>query len=224
MRLPSAPKTAIDFSSDSDADLLGFMAMREGDPEAARDAFAEFYQRHAPWLYDALCRSRRRLVGSEDGASDLVQDTFRKAYERAHTFELGDLINPDAVRRRARTWLCSIANNTSHDHQRSHDGMVRAIALADLSREPEAIEPEVSLDAETIRDALEALTDRERDVILDTAYYLKVGVGHQRLPNEASAALARRWNTTPENIRAIRSRTIKKIKETLANRPPRGRS
>ena len=65
---------------------------------------------------------------------------------------------------------------------------------------------------------VESLSDREKDVLLEWLFYYKYGQPHQRLPNAASAALAARWQTTPENIRAIRSRTLKKIREEFERR------
>jgi DNA-directed RNA polymerase sigma subunit (sigma70/sigma32) len=69
-----------------------------------------------------------------------------------------------------------------------------------------------------ICDGLDQLTDREQDVLRITALYQKAGDAHQRLPNEASAELATRWGTTNENIRAIRSRAMKKLKAFLFSR------
>jgi hypothetical protein len=50
------------------------------------------------------------------------------------------------------------------------------------------------------------------------ALYFRPGEEHQRLPNEVSAELAKRWETTSENVRAIRSRATKKLKEYLEKR------
>jgi DNA-directed RNA polymerase sigma subunit (sigma70/sigma32) len=48
--------------------------------------------------------------------------------------------------------------------------------------------------------------------------YFRAGEEHQRLPNEVSAELARRWDTTSENVRAIRSRALKKLRSYLQPR------
>lgn len=220
MTLPPAPRTEIDFSGESDADLLGFMGMKEAEPNAARDAFAEFYFRHVRWLYAAVCKRRvANLIGGEEGAKDVTQETFRRSYLGAHTFDSGGSADPDTVRRRIRAWLGGIANNVIRDSLRSPDGMSHAVPISELLNEPIAspqtmTSPKVTL----VRDALETLGEREKDVVLEAAYHFKLGERHQRLSNETSAALAERWNTTPENIRAIRSRAFKKIKEAIEAR------
>ena len=59
---------------------------------------------------------------------------------------------------------------------------------------------------------------RAGDVLRVTALYQRAGEAHQRLPNDVSAELAERWGTTNENIRAIRSRAMKKLKTFLERR------
>jgi len=51
-------------------------------------------------------------------------------------------------------------------------------------------------------------------VLRVTALYHKAE-GHNRLPNDVSAELAARWNTTNENLRAIRSRAMKKLRKAM---------
>ena len=69
-----------------------------------------------------------------------------------------------------------------------------------------------------IEQALETLSDREQDVVLETMYYYRYGEEYQRLPNAVSAGLVMQLDTTPENIRTIRSRAMRKIKEYVEAR------
>ena len=69
-----------------------------------------------------------------------------------------------------------------------------------------------------MRAALDELDERERDVLRVSALYHRPGEMHQRLPNEVSQELARRWQTTNENVRAIRSRATKKVRQFLEAR------
>ena len=78
-------------------------------------------------------------------------------------------------------------------------------------------EPSTSPELELMRRALGELTERERDVLRVTALYLRAG-DNQRLPNAVSAELAQRWGTNSDNIRAIRSRAMKKLKSFVAER------
>ncbi|MEO5728227.1 MAG: sigma factor-like helix-turn-helix DNA-binding protein, partial [Byssovorax sp.] len=67
-------------------------------------------------------------------------------------------------------------------------------------------------------EALDQLSERERDVLRVSALHYRAGE-HQRLPNADSAELAGRWGTTNDNIRAIRVRAMKKLKELLLSQP-----
>lgn len=68
----------------------------------------------------------------------------------------------------------------------------------------------ISTEAKCLQEALETLTDRERDVILISAQY-SVNGKQLRLPPDVLSGLCKRFNTTKENIRAIRRRAYGKI-------------
>jgi RNA polymerase sigma factor (sigma-70 family) len=200
----------------SDAELLERVSARHDDAEAARDAESEFYGRHAAYLYGILMQRMRRplaLTGRE--AEDLVQETFARAFERASTFSAGDAWTEDAERRRSRAWLGRIAQRLLADWLKG-EREVAASPWLDTQAEPEAPPPSSrSPKLRLLREALDTLSERERDVLRVAALYFRPGEEHQRLPNEVSAELAKRWQTTNENIRAIRSRASKKLRDYL---------
>ena len=200
----------------SDVELLQRVSGRDDDAALARAAEAEFYARHARYLYGVLVqRVRRPLAMSGREVEDLVQETFFRAFARASTFTPGDAWDPESERRRSRAWLGRIAQRLLADWL-SDVREVSASPYLDSLPEPEAgpgssRSPKLQL----MREALETLNERERDVLRVAALYFRPGEEHQRLPNEVSAELAKRWATTNENIRAIRSRAMKKLKEFL---------
>ena len=61
------------------------------------------------------------------------------------------------------------------------------------------------------------LTDREEDVLRTTFHWYDPTREHQKLPEAVLAELARRWNTTPDNIRQIRSRALRRLKGALGS-------
>jgi RNA polymerase sigma factor (sigma-70 family) len=204
----------------SDADLLGRIAQRASDPKRARAAEAEFYERHAGYLFDVLTRRVRgplALTGRE--VEDLVQETFFRAFERAHTFTRGEARGSDELSRRTRAWLGRIAQNLLADWL-SGVREVAASPYLDTLSEPDDVEPPSSRSPriQLVRAALDELDERERDVLRVAALYHRAGETHQRLPNEVSQELARRWQTTSENVRAIRSRATKKVRQFLEAR------
>jgi len=203
----------------SDAELLERVSQRSSNASAARAAEAEFYERHARYLYCVLVeRVRRPLALSGREVEDLVQETFFRAFSRASTFTAGDACDEDSQRRRSRAWLGRIAQRLLADWL-SDVREVSASPYLETLAEPETAPPSSrSPKLRLMREALDTLSERERDVLRVAALYFRAGEQHQRLPNEVSAELGRRWQTTNENIRAIRSRATKKLKEYLETR------
>jgi RNA polymerase sigma factor (sigma-70 family) len=200
----------------SDAELLERVSRRATNAVSARSAEAEFYERHARYLYCVLVqRVRRPLALSGREVEDLVQETFFRAFARASTFSAGDAWDEDSERRRSRAWLGRIAQRLLADWL-ADVREVSASPYLDTLAEPEAAPPSSrSPKLRLMREALDTLNERERDVLRVAALYFRPGEEHQRLPNDVSAELARRWQTTNENIRAIRSRATKKLKHYL---------
>lgn len=203
----------------SEAELLCAVA-EGGDGKTA--AQAEFYSRHVHYLYAVLVKQRhrlRRVVGIS--AEDLVQDTFHRAFSRAHTFSADGIDDTDHLRRRTRAWLGRIAQNLLVDAVRQSSEIADTAALERLQDEPppssrpppDSARPLAELSpSERMARAFQRLSEREQDVLRISALYYRAGDDHQRLPNDVSQELAKRWQTSNENIRAIRSRALKKLK------------
>ncbi len=203
----------------SDAELLERVSQRAANDSAARAAETEFYDRHARYLFCVLVqRVRRPLALSGREVEDLVQETFVRAFARAGTYHGGDAWDRDSQRRRSRAWLGRIAQRLLADWL-TDVREVSASPYLDTLPEPEPAPPSSrSPKLRLLREGLDTLNERERDVLRVAALYFRPGEEHQRLPNEVSTELAQRWQTTSENIRAIRSRATKKLKEYLATR------
>lgn len=199
----------------SDAELLSCIALRE-DAGAARHAQATFYARHARYFYAVVRRQHPQLLAlASMSAEDLMQETFHRAFERAHTFRPDDTADVDRARRRTRAWLGRIAHNLLADAVRHLREVSASPYLERLSCDGIDAESPPSPQLEAVRAGLDRLSERERDVLRVTALYQRVGGSHGRLPNAVSAELAARWGTTNENIRAIRSRALKKLEHLV---------
>lgn len=202
------------FEKDSETDLLGYMAMRDQDPRGARAAFDEFYCRHVKDLYTRLRHNRavNAVARSDVEVADFIQETFLRAFHHADTFDADGVTDPTRLHRRVQAWLGSIAENLVRDLCRTEHPELHVVDLEAFA-EPANQPTEDSEEVKAMRDALDALPEREKDVILESMLHYKFNVTQQRLTNAASAALAKRWGTTPENIRAIRSRTMRALKK-----------
>jgi RNA polymerase sigma factor (sigma-70 family) len=202
---------------DSDKLLLARAAAAAGDAVGARRAQARFYERHLRYLYGVLKRREavlRRVAGIS--VEDLVQDTFQRAFQYGASFEDDGVDDPERRRLRTRAWLGRIAQNLvaaalKGQNEVSASPFIEQARAADI----EEAEPPSTREVRAMRQALADLSEREQDVLRVTALYQRLGDDHQRLPNEVSAELAARWGTNSQNIRAIRSRAIKKLKSQL---------
>lgn len=195
------------FSTDTDGDLLGYMAMREEDEELATQAWGEFYRRHVRYMFGTL---KKRLFFNQQGferdLEDLIQDTFQRAYERATTFKDQGVSDPEELRKRARGWLGTIAQNLYRDRLRGENTISEFFYAAPEKEPPSGL-------ANLVGEALnEALDEREREVLRVTAEYLKPGENSQRMPNGVAKKLAADLNTTTANVRMIRKRAIPKVR------------
>lgn len=201
---------------EDDAALLA----RASDPghAGARAAQSAFYARHVRYLYGAL--KRREAVLARIGGiaiEDLVQETFQRAFQYGGSFR-ADTTDPSGTTERARlqtrAWLGRIAERLIVNAIAKPSEVV-ASELVEAASDEDVEAPPSSPGVRAVRSALEELSDREQDILRVTALYQRHGEKHQRLPNDVSSDLATRWGTNNENIRAIRSRAMKKLEARL---------
>ena len=210
-----APSTPLDVDTLADDELLAAVADNADSAVAAR---GELYRRHVRYLYGAVSRRQEKLLAVAGlSAEDLVQDTFHRAFERASTFRSDGITDPERLRRRARAWLGRIAQNLLADalsraREISATPYLERVSCEGIDREQPA-----SKELRLVQEGLEELSEREQDVLRITALYHRAG-GHQRLPNSVARELAARWQTTSDNIRAIRSRAMKKLRAFVTER------
>lgn len=116
----------------------------------------QIYREYYPKVFGYL---RSRVERIQD-AEDLAQTVFIKVYTKLDLF--------DSEKSSISTWIFNITRNTLIDHQRSmslrnHDEIPET--MADESEE--AIENLITEESmERLADALEQLTDEERDLII----------------------------------------------------------
>ncbi len=213
-----ARSVSAELAGETDADLLVYMALAGDDPSVARAAWAEFYRRHAEYLYGVCLRAYAELLGGEPGVCDLVADTFKRAYEYAGRFDADGMDDPERLRLRARAWLGRIAQRILQTTLRGRGKLPTRLLEQNewhrVAERPPPTEPRVQR-TRAVREAILALSKREQIVVRVTVQWYQADKTHQRLPNEVAADLAATLGTTPENIRQIRHRALKKIEARL---------
>ncbi|MCP4754257.1 MAG: sigma-70 family RNA polymerase sigma factor [Proteobacteria bacterium] len=214
-------RSEVSFADETDVDLLGYMSMRDEDPETAREAWAEFYIRHVDYLYGVCHHAYAYILGGGAGVGDIVAETFHRAFRKAGLFDTNGIEDPVRIRRRTRAWLGRIAQrlvlDTLRNARRLPTYQIKAEAWENIPEQPRLPPRDDDL-IRRVRDALEQLSEKEQIVIRVTFEWYQPGRNHQRLPNDVVADLAATLETTPENLRQIRRRALNKIR-TLLKQP-----
>lgn len=118
-------------------------------------AVRQLHAAHAP----ALHAWARRRTGDPTEAEEIVQETLIRAWRHHDQYE--------AARGSERAWLFGIARHVAIDRHRRH---LRSVPAGDVP--DTASEGELGRDVETsfVRDALRALSDAHRSVVVETYF------------------------------------------------------
>jgi len=216
---PDLPAGEAELAGETDADLLVYMSMAGDDPAVARAAWDQLYRRHVGYLYGVCLRAYGPLLGGQAGACDLVADTFQRAYEHADTFDSNGIRDPRRLRLRVRAWLGRIAQRLLQTRLRGQRKLPTRFLQHEHWQEiaqPPSPRGQDRQEIRRVRSAILSLSQPEQMVLRVTFQWYQPHRDHQRLPNEVAADLARALQTTPENLRQIRRRALRKIRAHLA--------
>jgi len=124
-------------------------------------AFEELYRRHMP----LLLRSLTRLVGLEEVAEELAQETFLRAARRL----------PDDVGDRFRSWLLRVGHNLAMDWlrtaRRQRTLQDRVVSIAVTGRDEERLDLDVHEELRSVVDVLRKLPPRYQAVLVHREVY-----------------------------------------------------
>ena len=127
-----------------------------------REAFAAFYDLHAPVLFGFCVR----ILKDARDAEDVLQETFVPAWREARRF--------DAARASVRGWLFAIARSRALDRWRSRRSFEKRVSAADAAALEGAAAPDDAAEAAGLRDfvarALARLNENEQ-AVLKLAYF-----------------------------------------------------
>ncbi len=141
--------------------------------QGSKTAFAELVRRYGEGLFGYLIR----MSGNRDQAEDLVQETFKRVHEKAHTFRgtqlkswlftIATRVAIDSLRKRKHIRLVSL--NQQADCSDEACEQLETLAVADNSCEPSQ-EVVLTEQKEQVRQAIESLPARQRATLV-LAYY-----------------------------------------------------
>lgn len=148
------------------SDLKLLELFQQGD----HSAFEELVLRHRQICFSFIYR----MVGNQDAAEDLFQDTWMKVLRNAHAYE---------PRAKFSTWLLQIARNTVLDYfkrenLRRHpsldqpvgDDMRLGATLASSERAPETALSQSEL-IEALQECMHELSERHREALVMRLYH-----------------------------------------------------
>lgn len=206
------------FDDDPDYDLMVFMAMREADPAGAKGAFGAFWRRHQPFLLQEGARYAQRLGGIE-GVGDLVQDTFLRAWEKAHTFRPGSQDLPPAKQSiHARRWLLRIMKNLFLDALRAPGQLLGPLTELEPEAPAESEPADLTEEQRILREVIQELTEPEQTILFKTVECFDHASGKPVISPDELRHLASKIGTTIVNIRQIRRRTYQVVRERMKQR------
>ena len=210
MEIPQNVQTVTNYS---DEDLFILMSYKDENEVDAHEAFTIFYNRYKGFLWN-LCVSVCRNCKTADDvelAKDVFQNTMISIYEYCHTF------NPS--KSKLKTWISSIAKNSMRNLLiQSKD--LRIDDQLESLLESEIIDTVVAeFEFETdqqkaLGEALKTLSDRDQDILLT---YMMYEDGKKHLPDNVLQFLLKKYDTTSENLRQLKGRSLKKIKNHILN-------
>lgn len=156
-----------------------------------KEAFGKLYAIYIDRLY-RFCFFR--VGNNKELAEDLVQSTFVKAWEKLATFQKGSF----------QAWLYTIARNMLIDHYRGvkETTHINESHIDDKQR----VEDEVlqKLEVEKVMDALQFLTNDQRDVVI-----------MKFVDDLSNREIAQILHKEEDAIRAMQYRAIKELKRRL---------
>ena len=189
-------------TADADARDRADMARLAAGHDTALD---DLMDRHATTVFRFLCR----MLGNQDDANDLAQETFVRVFQHRARFQ------PDA---KFTTWLYTIAGNLARNHHRwrsrhpnvsldaasgtTDESLGDALPAADLLPNEAAMNVER---ANAVRAAVHALPEDLREAVILCEW--------QDLPVAEAAVVL---HTTPKAVEARLYRARRRLREQLA--------
>lgn len=160
--------------------------------------FESFYAEY----YDRVFKYILKKTGNFHTAEDLTMDTFTACYKHFDRY--------DETKASLGTWVFTIASNKLKNYYRSDQSFaeLQDYSAVDDGMEDAVIEAQHLAELrDVLADALETLNEVQQQVIV--LKYFK---------NKNSKEIAQITGLTSDNVRAIASRTVKKLKDYFDTR------
>ncbi len=215
---------ATEWDAEKDDKLLSRMA--HGTSNKRKQAFDAFYRRHATYLYGICYNLANRYRFGFFSEEDVFQSTMAKARDHADTFNPNGLTDAQELEDAVDAWLGGIATHVVFDLIRR---IPKCVCLDPevlgedeetedaFSQTNEAVACDDTEDMKLMREAIETLSPREKEVIWAMSQFY-VRREHQRTPIEDLDEIVEHLGISKTNFRKIKQRARTKILQYMVNR------
>ncbi len=194
----------------------------EKTTEELNSLLTTFYNRFNNYVYKGALQRTRNFANAEDLAKDITHDTFKSVLQSKKKFKLAEGIPDQECNVIIKSWLGRIANNhfnKEYARQTNIDSIDEILLhlpepvfdfIESGDHEPEVETPNNFM--VKLQQALNSIKkERDKHILLEYAREGCVASG-MHLSSNAMEYLCKLYDTTPENIRQIKKRTLDKIK------------
>lgn len=213
-------------------DLLEDIRLRKIDGARANTAFNEFYVRHKR-LIIGICRrecTKYELTSDNSVVSDITQEvliyfflnikSFKKKLYKSEKSLLAGVLS--WMRKLCKYHCLRFIKQSVFNRDVDADFVISRGIFFDLQRsEVEEQDTQqasvkargrkiIEFDKNALHTALEKLSEREREILLTALHYYD-----HYLPSFEIKRLTKKYNTTPSNLRTIKMRVLKKVKNVV---------
>ena len=181
----------------------------DSDRGKAWDAFGKIYHKYKTVLW-MLCT---RYCG-DGGNADLVFEATWKKIWNSPTYDY------KKYKVSFKTWMAKIAKRAWLDVQKTTI-LGADIVIPEISVEPKDFEfveetESLNVDVVLLEEALAQLSPKEYDVLMR---YIEYDTDQKKhIPDSVMAVLTTKYQTTPVNLRQIKCRALKKVKDYIEKR------
>lgn len=219
----------------ADYDLLVLMSWKDDTDygKEAEKAFSTFYEKHRFYFLNAIRKRCERVPyrNKEEIVSELLNDVFKRTYEKAETIrnamEKHQNKSEEEFRKILRAYLGKMAKNEMERYldeesawQKIHDrldliGIPEPYFSDDFGEQDGKAEGETGEMAKLTEEALQQLKPMERDILTTTSDYYDPD---KDLPDAVISKICKRNLITPGHMRVIICRAKKKFTEYIESR------
>ncbi len=189
--------------------------------------YTQFFHKFKGYVFKTTVHLTRNFNNSEDLAKDITQETFSSIYQNKPKFKFPENASENECTARIKSWLSKSAKN---QFRKEYAKRINIEAIDEInSLLPESVSPppelklvkehseedEIEITNQFMLTLVQALgsikNERDKHILFEYAMEGCIESKLHLTPNTMEY-LCKLYNTTPENIRQIKSRTYRKLK------------